>query len=89
MIGNVTSLLGPRSGHHKGGPQTPSTSATLAMDRKELLENPPFELSDADRTSLSQRDEDFVPETWEFLCGAIGTPNNIIDFSPPGSGAWY
>ena len=44
----------------------------MAMNRTALLTNPPFELSDADKRSLSQRDEDFVPETWESLKAAIG-----------------
>lgn len=41
-------------------------------DRQDLLENPPFELSDADREVLSQQDEDFVPHTWDELQQVIG-----------------
>lgn len=43
----------------------------MAMNRTALLANPPFELSDADKRSLSQSDEDFVPESWESLKAAI------------------
>lgn len=42
------------------------------VDIAELLKNPPFELSETDKTVLQTAEEDFVPHDWEDMKGIIG-----------------
>ncbi|KAE8353683.1 hypothetical protein BDV28DRAFT_156842 [Aspergillus coremiiformis] len=41
------------------------------IDIEELIRNPPFELSKADKEILTTAEEDFVPHTWEDLQATI------------------
>lgn len=42
------------------------------IDIKELLKNPPFELSETDKEILQTTEEDFVPHDWEDMKAIIG-----------------
>ena len=44
----------------------------MQRDLSYWLKIAPFELSEADQRSLSQVDDQYVPQTWEELKAAIG-----------------
>ena len=50
----------------------------MVQDVTQLLKNAPFELSEADREVIAQKDEDFVSQTWEDLKNAIGRHDLIL-----------
>ena len=50
----------------------------MVEDLTQFLKNAPFELSEADREVIAQKDEDFVSQTWEDLKNAIGRHNLIL-----------
>ncbi|KAE8145009.1 hypothetical protein BDV25DRAFT_145052 [Aspergillus avenaceus] len=43
------------------------------IDVEELIQNPPFELSEADKEVLTTADEDFIPHTWEEFRSIVAT----------------
>jgi hypothetical protein len=50
----------------------------MVQDVTQFLKNAPFELSEADREVIAQKDEDFVSQTWEDLKNAIGRHHLIL-----------
>jgi hypothetical protein len=50
----------------------------MVQDVTQFLKNVPFELSEADREVIAQKDEDFVSQTWEDLKNAIGRHDLIL-----------
>lgn len=50
----------------------------MVQDLTQFLKNAPFELSEADREVIAQKDEDFVSQTWEDLKNAIGRHDLIL-----------
>lgn len=84
MIHQGVGLLAARSSR-KDSPytiNTPSLSSDMAPLLADQKDPVPFNLTDLDRETLGQTDEEFIPHDWEDLKSIIGRFLHQTDYPP-------